>query len=60
MLNSGCGAVKRVFDSGLLQRYRHCDFLSLFEVTSVSEITEEMKTHFDSRLTGKASVCVCV
>lgn len=55
MLNSGCGAVKRVFDSGSLQRHRRRDFL-YFEATSVSEITEGMKTNFDSRLTG--IVCV--
>lgn len=59
MLNSACGAVKRVFDSGPLQRYRHCDFL-YFEATSLSEITEGMKTNFDSRLTGKVSMSVCV
>lgn len=58
MLNSGCGAVKRVFDWGSLQRYRHCDFL-YFEATSVSEITEGMKTNFDSRLTGKVCACAC-
>lgn len=59
MLNSGCGAVKRVFDSGWLQRYRQCDFLD-FEATSLNEITEGMKTNFDSRLTGKVCECVCV